>query len=244
MQEIQGIIERVKRVSTTLQRVDVVLNQGQASVGVAPGQLFLVRSTPSLDPFLREPWTPVARDGARLTVELSGEVTYRTEQFVSLIGPIGRPIPLRDTIRALLLVVFEATPAALLTLANAVIGRKGAVVLVLVGAAAQYPLDLLPMEIEVIRAETLTRWENRDYHLKWADQIVALAPPPHDAARYRELMDEAKRVRLTMPEGFAYGLFQPPLPCGIGACAACLVRWDGDDVPACLEGPAFDLAKL
>jgi aerobic-type carbon monoxide dehydrogenase small subunit (CoxS/CutS family) len=51
-----------------------------------------------------------------------------------------------------------------------------------------------------------------------------------------------RRVRMNVPEGYAYGLFQPPMPCGVGACGACLVRSGGEDVAACVDGPAFDLS--
>jgi hypothetical protein len=243
MQEMQGIIARVRRVSATLQRVEVVLSAAHASVGSGPGQLFLARTTESLDPFLREPWTPVSRQGATLTVELPADRRYSPEQFVTLIGPVGKTIPLRESIRTLLLIVMEATPAALLTLAEAMIGRGGSVALALLGAAAQYPLDWLPKEIEITRAESLARWETRDHALRWADQIVALAPPPYDMQHYRHLAEEVRRVRISLPANYCYGLFQPPMPCGIGACAACLVRWRGEDVYACLDGPAFDLAE-
>jgi NAD(P)H-flavin reductase len=244
MQEIQAIIERVRRVSPSLQRLDVVLNRAQANMDIAPGQLFLARTAVSLDPFLREPWTPVERNGTVITVELPVSNVYEPEQFVSLLGPIGKSIPLRDNVRSLLLIAIDSTPAALLLLAQTMLKRVGGITLVLVGAATQYPLELLPKELEVARAESWAQWSTKDQALKWADQIVAVAPPPFDLEHYQRLMEDVRRVRMNVPENYLFGLFQPPMPCGVGACAACLIRCGGEDVAACLEGPSFDLTSI
>lgn len=244
MQEIQAIIERVRRVSPSLQRLDVAINRAQATLDISPGQLFLARTTFSLDPFLREPWTPVQRNGTVITVELPTGSVYEPEQFVSLLGPVGKPIPVKDNLRTLLLIAIESTPASLLLLAQSMLKRVAGVTLVLLGAATQYPLDLLPKEIEIAHAESLAQWSGKDQALKWADQIVAVAPPPFDLEHYQRLSEEVRRVRMNVPENYLFGLFQPPMPCGVGACAACLIRCGGEDVATCLEGPAFDLTTI
>jgi hypothetical protein len=160
---------------------------------------------------------------------------------VNLIGPLGKPIPLRETMRALLLVAIDATPASFLLLASTALARGMAVTLALIGGAQHYALEMLPQEVEISRADSLASWEQRVQSLKWADQVVAVAPPPYDTEHYTQLMDAVRQARMEIPENFCYGLFQPPMPCGIGACAACLIRCKGEDVPACVEGPAFDL---
>ncbi len=244
MLEAQAIIERVRRVSATVQRLDIAVDKAHRKVSA--GQLFLGRTTVSLDPYLREPWIPIQLDGVRLTFERpvgQGQV-YLPGQVVSLLGPIGKPIPLREAARTLLLVAQDATPASLLFLAETALKKGGAVALALIGAALHYPLEALPERIEVIKGDADGSWANQPETLRWADQIVTVAPPPFDLTYYGKLLARVREGRIEVPAKYIYGLFQPPMPCGVGACQACLVRSEGEDKPACVEGPAFDLLTL
>ena len=242
MREAEAIIERVRRVSATVQRLDVAVDKSHHTVGA--GQLFLVRTTASLDPYLREPWTPVRIDGAYLVMERPAGQVYTPGQVIRLIGPVGKPIPLRESIRTLLLIAYEATPASLLLLAETALGRGLAVTLALVGAALHYPLEALPEELEVIRADDEGQWADQPETLRWAEQIVAVAPPPFDMTYYGKLLQNVRQARIEIPPQHVFGLFQPAMPCGVGACQACLVRSEGEEKPACVEGPAFDLLTL
>ena len=242
MQEAQAIIERVRRVSATVQRLDIAVDKAHRSIGA--GQLFLARSTASLDPYLREPWTPVHRNGSTLTVERPAGQVYTPGQIVSLIGPVGRPLPLRENIRTLLLIANESTPAALLMLAENALAKGAAVTLALIGAAMHYPLEALPQEMEVIRGDERGQWPDQPDTLRWAEQVFAVAPPPFDLPYYGLLLASLREVRVEVAASVAFGLFQPPLPCGVGACQACLIRRGGEEVPACTEGMAFDLTTL
>src|SRR5437764_13492058 len=129
MQQAQAIIERVKRVSAGLQRLDVAVERTQRDVG--PGQLFLARTTASADPYLCEPWTPLRREGSTLIVERPATQTFAPGQIVNLIGPVGKPIPMRESLRNLLIIANEATPSALLMLAHTALDQGAAVTLVL-----------------------------------------------------------------------------------------------------------------
>jgi NAD(P)H-flavin reductase len=239
--ERTAIIERVRRVSPTLQRLDIALDT--LHKGIRPGQLFLARTTESLDPYLREPWTPIQADGRNITVERSNLNTYMPGQLVSLVGPVGKPIALREASRTLLLIAHESTPASLLYLAMTALSKNIAVAMVLLGAAQSYPIDVLPQEIEIIRGEGTT-WGHQDKTLEWADQIVAVAPPPFDHDFYLALLMTIRKVRIEVVTGYAIGLFQPPMPCGLGACGACYIKQKGGELLACLEGPAFDLSAI
>src|SRR6185295_18132361 len=157
---------------------------------------------------------------------------------------VGKPIPLRETARTILLIANEATPASLLFLAETALAKGAAVTLALIGASLQYPIDALPPEIEVIRGDASGQWPNQPETLRWAEQIFVVAPPPFDIPYYTQLLGAVREARVEVPPQHVFGLFQPPMPCGVGACQACLVRRGGEEVPACLEGPAFDLLTL
>jgi hypothetical protein len=239
MLEAQAIVERVRRLSPSIQQLDLAVDAAHAEV--QPGHLFLARTTDSLDPFLREPWMPVRRDKLSVTVELPVGKVYAPAQVVSLVGPVGRPIPVRDSVRNLLLITHEATPAALVLLAENALRQRLSVSMLLLGASRQYPLDALPPEMEVIHAVDLASWDSKMNLIQWAQQIVAVSAPPLDGEFYATLLDVVSAVMMKVQPGLLYGLYHPPLPCGVGACAACLVRHGAEDVPACTEGPALDL---
>lgn len=242
MYESQAIIERVRHISASIQQVDVAVDKRHAAVEA--GQLFLARVTEALDPYLREPWTPVQRSDPYLVIERPANRHYVPGQVISLLGPVGKPIPLRDSIRTLLLIANEATPASLLLLARAALTRGTAVTLALVGSASYYPFEALPQELEIVRAEASKWWPNHQETLRWASQIVAVAPPPFDTAYYTQLLDQVRQVRMEVAANYVYGLFQPPMPCGIGACGACSVRCGSEETLTCLDGPALDLLTV
>src|SRR5258708_30924206 len=243
MQRAQAIIERVRRISATTIRLDVAVDKQQRNIGA--GQLFLARTTGSLDPYLREPWTPVRRDGTFLIVERPATQTFSPGQVVDLLGPVGKPIPLRDSARKLLLIAYDSTPSSLLLLAETALAKGVAVTVALIGSATHYPLEMLPQEIEIVRGvENSNELPDKATTLRWADQIVAVAPPPSDMGYYARLLDAVREMRVQVPSDYVFGLLQPPMPCGVGACQACVVRVGRDEVPPCLDGPAFDLLTL
>ena len=241
--EKQAIIERIRRVSASIQRLDIAVDK--AHRGISAGQLFLVRAVESLDPYLREPWTPLHVERTSVTVERPAGILYTPGQAISMIGPIGKPIPLGERTRTLLLIAYESTPAALLLLAETAFSKGIAVTLVLIGAARYYPLDALPQDLEIIRGDLHDfAWPNQAQTISWADQIVAVAPPYADNSIYRKLIDSARTTRVEIAAGYSYGLFQPPMPCGVGACSTCLIRVKGGEMLACLDGPALDLTLI
>ncbi|HLY26920.1 MAG TPA: hypothetical protein VKQ72_11315 [Aggregatilineales bacterium] len=242
MQQAQAIIERVRRVSASTQHLDLAVEKSQRNVEA--GQIFLARRTESSDPYLREPWTPVSRNGGTVVVERPATQHYTPGDVVNLIGPVGKPIPLRDTARNLLLIAYDSAPTSLLMLADDALRKKMAVTLALVGTALHYPLDGLSQEIEIIRGDSEGAWPEQAETLRWAEQIVAVAPPPFDLLHYGRLLSALQDIRLDVPSDYAYVLYQPPMPCGVGACRACLLDYGKEEAMACQDGPAFDLIKL
>lgn len=243
MYERPAIIERIWQVAAGVQRLSLAVENVHRST--VAGQMLLTRTSTSYDPYLREPWIIVEKRGTHLVIERPSRFIYTPGQVVSVLGPVGRPLPEKPNLRTVLLLAYESSPTALLMYTAELLAKGAAVTLVLIGAARGYPLEALPAEIEVIRAADHSVWAEKDRLLQWAEQVIALAPPPYDLPAYSRLLDDIARVRVQPAAGFAYGLIQPPLPCGYGVCGACWVRLkDGEEVAACTDGMAFDLLTL
>lgn len=241
MRETEAIVERVVRLTATLARIEVASDFAPGSIRA--GQYFLARLRDGWEPYLRERWQPVRFNDGLLVVDRQVEAFDLPGQVVSLLGPCGRPIPVRPGANNLLLIAHETTPTPLVALAIEAVAAGRAVTLALSGDAQRYPLDTLPPEVEVLQGAEDWKWPAQVDAFNWAEQVVALAPPG-DEAYYAQLWGTINQLRAHVPEGFALGLFLPPTPCGVGACRACLVRGRRKDFLACAEGPALDLSKL
>jgi hypothetical protein len=244
MRETQAIIERVRRVTSDLLHLE--LSVDPALDQLQPGQALLARrqNLPGWTPYLREEWTPVAARPGHLVIERSGGGHHAPGEPVSLLSPVGRPIPLRSGLRHLLLIA-QAPPTPLVWLARRASADGVAITLVLGEAATRYPLELLPREVEILRSDTDWKWPDRVETLHWADQVIALAPPLTQAEHYGQLYDTISQLRhQVVPDGYVCGLFYHRLACGTGACQACQVGARGGPLLACTDGPALDLKQV
>ncbi|PJF36734.1 MAG: hypothetical protein CUN49_03935 [Candidatus Thermofonsia Clade 1 bacterium] len=243
MQQGQAIIERIRRISAGVQRLELAVEKPHQAI--SGGQFFLARTDSAYGPYLREAWLPIAVRENVVIVERPTRYAYLPNQVIDLLGPIGRPFPLRSSARTLLLIAYEATPAIFLLMLQSALARQCAATLVLIGQARRYPFEALPPALEVTLAEYHERWAEREQQIAWADQIFAAAPPPYDIPAYLRLLEDVQRIRQAIGPETLYGVFQPPMPCGIGACQACLVRLQsGDEMLACIDGLAFDLTRV
>lgn len=246
MRETQALIERVRRVSADLQQLDLAVDRALAHL--KPGQSVfaaLVANT-SWNPYLREQWIPVDILPGRVIVEVPAGYAYAPGAVVSLLSPIGRPILLRPQLIHLLLIVEDVFPTPLVMLARNATGGGVSVTLVLGGRATQYPLELLPPEVEIIRSDTSEwNWPEQVETLNWADQVIALAPSYTQAEVYRRLYETVSQLRhQAIPDNFLCGLYYPRLACGTGACLACQVTTHKAALLACSDGPAIDLKTV
>lgn len=245
MRETQAIIERVRRIAPDLQQIDLSTDASLSQL--QPGQsLFAhVLENTQYTPYLREQWYPIAVGAARVVVELPPRQRYHPGQVVSVLTPVGRPLPVRSGARHVLLIVHDTPPTPLILLAHQLITAEAAVTLVLSGSALRYPLELLPPQIEIIHGDTGWAWPEQVQTLGWAEQVIALAPPYAQFETYGALYETIGQLRAgAIPDGFALGLFDQPLACGTGACQACQVACQGGDVLACVDGPAIDLKRV
>ena len=244
MRESLAVIERVRRIGPNWQHLDLAVESDFAYI--QPGQVLLARLGDSWSPYLREQWIPLGFNDEEgvLIVERPLAQEYNPGDDVSLLGPVGSPFLLKPAIRNLLLIAFDHPPTRLMSLAIQAIRQNMSVVLVLSGSAQAYPLTNLPTAVEVITTPNETEWINQADTLHWADQIYAVTSPVFCEDYYAALWKVTKDVRRAVPESFLQGIYPLPMPCGTGACLACLVRRKGADHLACVQGPCFDLSHM
>ena len=245
MRETQAIIERVRRVNAAIQRIELSTDAALAQLEPGHSLFAHILENVNWNPYLREHWVPVEITPAKIVIEHNAARVYNPGQAVSLLSPIGRPIPLRSGASHLLFIVQDAPPTPLLMLARRVLDQGAAVTMVLGGTATEYPLELLPPEVEILRADTDWAWPEQVDTIAWADQVIALAPSYAQIEVYAALWNQIVQLRnQNVPDGFVLGMFAQTLACGSGVCQACQIACHGKDKSICTDGPALDLKQV
>lgn len=249
MKESQAYIERIKRVNRDFQRLDLAVDQALSSP--LAGQALLARriekdyDTERWDPYLRELWFPVDVKASNiLTIELSVRQQFAPGQLLSIIGPVGQPFRFRQKLRNILLIAYHTPPTPLLMMLPSLLDRQASVTMVLMGSARQYETAHLPSEVEIILAEDNMTWNDMVMTLGWADQVFATVGPGDEFSHFADIMQLMRERRNDVPANYAFGVLQRPLPCGVGACHACVLNLRGSQKLQCVDGPAFDLTTL
>ncbi len=242
MRETHATIERATRIGPTLARLEVATDFAPGSI--RPGQYLLARVNTTWEPYLRARWEPVRIAGGLLHIDRPPDDIIVPGTVVDILGPCGRPIPIRHGAERFLLIVQDTVPSPLIAFVEAVVGAGGSVTMALDATAQRYPMGELPPQVEILRIPQAWRWTDRVDAVKWADQVVALSAPHQAAEHYKQIWKIITQLRAPVPEGFALGCFTAPTPCGVGACGACLVRGRHGDIHACTDGPALDLGRL
>ena len=249
MRQTQAYIERIRRVNRDYQRLDLAVDQSLSQL--LAGQALLARriekdyETERWDPYLRDLWFPVDIHASNiLTIELPAREQFTPGQLLSIIGPVGQPFRYRQKLRNILLIAYHTPPAPLLLMLPSLLERQVSVTMVLMGSARQYATDHLPSEVEIILAEDDLSWNDMVMTLGWADQVFAAVAPCDERSHFADIMRLMRDRRNDVPANFVFGVLQRPLPCGVGACHACMLNLRGSQKLQCLEGPAFDLTTL
>lgn len=242
MKETEAIIERVRAINKRYQHlelaVDASLNQ------IKPGQSVLAWRMRGWDPYMREHWWPVNTAPGKLIVELPTAQVYEPGQLVSLLGAVGQPYRFRRSLRNVLLVAYDTPLTPLAMMIPWLLAHQISVTVVLLGTAVEYETQHLPAEVEVIRGDHELNWPNRVMTLGWADQVFVIVGRDDETQRFARMWALFTELRADIPRNYMFGVFQSPLPCGVGACHACMVRMQQGMKLACTEGPSFDLTTV
>jgi dihydroorotate dehydrogenase electron transfer subunit len=185
---------------------------------------------------------PGADPGAQWLAELSASAP------LNLIGPLGQSFSLRPLARNLLLLTDDDHTPLLLGLIEPLLDRGGKVTLLVrtPTASGHSGADALrawlPIPVELRLATSDAEWHTHlPETLRWADQVCAALPN----AAYPALAAAIRQVRFRLEPDFAQVLVHTPLPCGVGACLACVYPLaDGSFTRACVHGPVLELARV
>ncbi|MGB1285861.1 MAG: hypothetical protein ACPG7F_04945 [Aggregatilineales bacterium] len=251
MIESTAILERVRRINADYQSLELAVTE-PAFLSMKPGQSLLARAidkNPEIeywDPYLREQWwrSGTTTDDNLLRVERPAHLVYEPGQLFSLMGPVGQPYRFRRNLRNVLLVAYNTEPTPLVIMAPLLKKNGINTTLVLLGIAREYDTAHLPAEIEIIRGDDKLEWDNKVMTLGWADQIFVVVGHGDELQRFAEVAAMIRDKRHDVPAAVLFGVFQPILPCGTGACAACTVRTKDGLKLTCVDGPAFDLMSV
>lgn len=227
-----------------------------------PGQFFMLRCDAGWAPYLRRPLFPAAIDGRSITFwgipEHDAGLAWLASQPegspLDMLGPLGRGFSVHPQDRRLLLVAEAAYAPPLLALIGPQLARQGSVGLLVEAptAADLLPPALLPPAVEYHTATTDRSAGHHDtldavldWALPWTDKLGAAGSEPF----LRRLKRKVGALRSagpadTLRAGFAQALAPVSLPCGLGACLACLVDTGRGIHRACQRGPVFDLTEL
>jgi hypothetical protein len=242
--QTQAIIERVRRVSETHQRLSLAVEP--SVLGIKPGQSLLVRAGVGWEPYLRQQWHPVGLERDLLVVERPVSDSWQPGTVVDVIAPIGSPFRFRKTLHSILMLAYNTAPTPLLHALLPLLANRVSVTLLLLGTARGYDTAHLPPEVEVVRGEDDgLNWQNRVTTVGWADQVMVLTAPEREADDLRAVWLLFRELRADIPANTLFAVHSPALPCGVGACGACAVRQTGGGMAlACTEGPALDMTRL
>ncbi|MEL6405973.1 MAG: hypothetical protein AAFR81_16505 [Chloroflexota bacterium] len=251
MNEIRARIERIRRINEAYMYLELATDDERLAK-IKPGSSLLARridpdddAIEHWDPYLRDQWYPAGFTKAgNLLIEMRFSYRYRPGMHYSVLGPIGKPYRFRKSLRNVLLVADDAPPLPLTIMIQQLLHNKISVTLVLLGEAQKYKTDHLAPEVEVIRGTGTLQWTDQVMTLGWADQIFVVVNQDDELLRFARFYEKVEQLRTQVPQNYIFGVFQMPMPCGVGACGACMMRFDKEIVPACTQGPTFDLTRV
>lgn len=251
MNESRAQIDRIRRINEDYMYLEVAI-ENEPLRKLKPGASLLARpldpddeAVERWEPYLREQWYPAGFTAAgNLLVERPFSERYRPGMVYSVLGPVGQPYRFRKSLRNVLLVAYDTAPLPLTIMISQLIGNDISVTLVLLGDAQAYDTEHLAPEVEVVHGTGDAEWTDQVMTLGWADQIFVVVKQDDEKMRFARFYERVTLLRNQIPKNYIFGVFQPVMPCGVGACGACMMRYDNEVVAACTQGPTFDLTRV
>jgi hypothetical protein len=181
-----------------------------------------------------------------LIVERPMDQVVQPGQIINLLGLVGQPYRFRRPLRNVLLIAYDTAPTPLLMTIPWLLGNDISVTLALLGTAREYGTQHIPAEIEIVHStqDNPLDWTDQVMTLGWADQVFAVVSADDERGRFKQLMEQFSQRRRDVPKNYFFGVFQPIIPCGAGACHACTLRTRDGGKLVCTDGPAFDLTQV
>jgi hypothetical protein len=245
MNETEAIIERVRRVNSEYQHLEIAVDE--SLLHIKPGQSLLARledDHSGWQPYLREHWWPVDMINNHLVVERPASQRYAPGQIVSVMGLIGEPYRFRRTLRNVLLLAYDTAPTPLLLTIPWLLANQISVTMVLLGTARDYATIHLNPEVEIVRGGDGVEWDDQVMTIGWADQVFVVVDEGDEINHFNTVITRFSELRADIPKNYLFGVFRPPMPCGAGACFACVLRMQKESQLVCVDGPAFDLIQV
>ena len=158
MQQTTAIIEKIRYTSAQLQTLELLVSD-EMFRHFKPGQSLLVRplqtdGSPDMSSYLMQQWFPLGlSESGLLYIERPVTERYEPQAMLHLYGLIGRGFRFRASLRNILLIAVDTSPAVLLTMVSMLTRNRISITLVLLGSARAYATSHLPAEVEVIRGK-------------------------------------------------------------------------------------------
>jgi dihydroorotate dehydrogenase electron transfer subunit len=241
--------------------LELVVRSPEIARLLAPGQPVLVKAGPTLSPYLRRTFYPIALGAQDFTLRISpssdwGDAWLRVMPVgaeIDCLGPVGNGFSVDTGVRNLLCVGEGAQAWSLLPLIGWADAAGLSVTFVAGAQSVRYahsgalPPARLPAGVEyhlvssdgrpdVVRPLMSTLSDL----LPWADALcAAMTGDAYDA-----LADTVRAARYRLSRGFAQAIYPSQFLCGTGACQACVSDVAGGRRRVCLRGPVFDLTDI
>ena len=242
MKTTNALIERMYEVNAGFQRLEISLED---DIGrIKPGQTILVQTNQGMHPYLLDHWWPVNIKRGFWIIERPIQEDYRVGQVLTVLGLVGQPYRFRRSLRNVLLVAYNTAPTPLLMTIPWLLGNNISVTMVLTGTSRTYTTKHIDERVEIILGDDGFSWPDQVMNAGWADQVFVAVNEEQELAHFREVYERFEDIRATVPTNYLFGVHRPVLPCGSGACSACLLETRKGDKLVCVEGPAFDLTQI
>lgn len=242
MKEFEASIQFIEAINDDYQHLELALEQDFEQL--KPGQSLLVRKDNTFYPYLNERWWAVDIRKGNLIIERPIDEVYEIGQFMKVLGPVGQPFRFRRTLRNVMLIAYDTQPTPLLMTLPWLSANRISVTLVLVGNAAEYDTTHLPPEVEVVVGDEDFNWSDQVMTVGWADQVFVTVNQDDELVRFYKVLARFSERRADIPKNYLFGVFQPKLICGSGACHSCVLRTQQSNSLICLDGPAYDLTQV